>query len=121
MAKVTPKPCAGPGSQLVRLPVDAGAAPPVGFASALGPLALRGWPLIGALAGFNLGIELVQLTLALIAFAAMFVLAGRTLPMPRISAPYIPARALLPLTSLVILGFSAYWFVDRSFLLVTMP
>jgi hypothetical protein len=35
--------------------------------------------------------------------------------------PRIPARALLPLTSLVILGFSAYWFVDRSFLLVTLP
>ena len=93
----------------------------LGFASALGPLALRGWPLIAALAGFNLGIELVQLTLALIAFAVMFVLAGRSFPMPRIPAPYIPARALLPLTSLVILGFSAYWFLDRSFLLVTMP
>jgi len=88
----------------------------LGFASALGPLALRGWPLIAALAGFNLGIELVQLTLALIAFAVMFVLAGRTFPTPR-----IPTGALLPLTSLVILGFSAYWFVDRSFLLVTLP
>jgi hypothetical protein len=88
----------------------------LGFASALGPLALSGWPLIAALAGFNLGIEVVQLTLALIAFAVMFVVAGRAIPTPR-----IPAGALLPLTSLVIFGFSAYWFVDRSFLLVTLP
>jgi hypothetical protein len=88
----------------------------LGFASALGPLALRGWPLIAALAGFNTGIELVQLTLALIAFAVMFVVAGGNVRMPR-----LPAGALLPLTSLVIFGFSAYWFVDRSFLLVTLP
>ena len=88
----------------------------LGFASALGPLALRGWPLVAALVGFNTGIELVQLTLALIAFAVMFVVAGPTARMPR-----LPAGALLPLTSFVIFGFSAYWFVDRSFLLVTLP
>jgi HupE / UreJ protein len=88
----------------------------LGFASALGPLALRGWPLIAALAGFNLGIEVVQLTLALIAFAIVFVVARPGFAMPR-----LPARALLPLASLVIFGFSAYWFVDRSFLLVTLP
>jgi hypothetical protein len=88
----------------------------LGFASALGPLALRGWPLVAALAGFNTGIELVQLTLALIAFAVMFVLAGRNIRMPP-----LPTGPLLPLTSLVIFGFSAYWFIDRSFLLVTLP
>src|SRR3954465_11014191 len=37
--KVTPKPWAGPGSRLVRLPVDAGAAPPVGRSTA--PLSRR--------------------------------------------------------------------------------
>lgn len=88
----------------------------LGFASALGPLALRGWSLIAALAGFNLGIEVVQLTLALIAFAFVFAAARPGLTMPR-----LPARVLLPLASLVIFGFSAYWFVDRSFLLVTLP
>ena len=88
----------------------------LGFASALGPLALRGWPLVAALVGFNTGIELVQLTLALIAFAVMFLVTGRGIRMPR-----LPAGALLPLTSLVIFGFSAYWFIDRSFLLVTLP
>jgi hypothetical protein len=88
----------------------------LGFASALGPLALRGWPLIAALAGFNLGIELVQLTLALLAFAAMFALAGWKGWLPRVRA-----AALLPAASFIILGFSAYWFVDRSFLLVTLP
>jgi hypothetical protein len=88
----------------------------LGFASALGPLALRGWALVAALVGFNLGIEVVQLTLALIAFAAVFALARPGFAMPR-----LPARALLPLASLVIFGFSAYWFVDRSFLLVTLP
>jgi hypothetical protein len=88
----------------------------LGFASALGPLALRGWALVAALAGFNLGIEVVQLTLALIAFAIVFVVARPGFAMPR-----LPAWALLPLASLVIFGFSAYWFVDRSFLLVTLP
>jgi hypothetical protein len=88
----------------------------LGFASALGPLALRGWPLIAALAGFNAGIEVVQLTLALIAFALAFVITR-----PGLAVPRVPAGALLPLSSLVILGFSAYWFVDRSFLLVTLP
>jgi len=73
-------------------------------------------PLVAALAGFNLGIELVQLTLALIAFAAMFAISRPGLAMPR-----LPAGAFLPLASLVIFGFSAYWFVDRSFLLVRLP
>jgi len=114
----------------------------LGFASALGPLALRGWPLIAALAGFNLGIEVVQLTLALIAFALAYMIAktksaviasGAT--QSRVTSASSPGllrrfasrndgswgRRLLPLTSLVILGFSAYWFLDRSFLLVTMP
>jgi len=130
----------------------------LGFASALGPLALHGWSLIAALAGFNLGIELVQLTLALIAFALAYMIAktksaviasgakqsrvtstgspGLLRPAPTgplrraiwgALRPLAPrndvfwGRALLPLTSLVILGFSAYWFIDRSFLLVTMP
>jgi hypothetical protein len=90
----------------------------LGFASALGPLALRGWPLVAALVGFNTGIELVQLTLALIAFAVVFALSGRGLTA---AIQHIPAKPLLPLASLVIFGFSAYWFVDRSFLLVTLP
>jgi len=113
----------------------------LGFASALGPLALRGWSLVAALAGFNLGIELVQLTLALIAFAVMF--AVSSLKKPVIASAAKQSRAVrtdsgllrrfaprndgfwrvevLPLASLVIFGFSAYWFVDRSFLLVTLP
>jgi len=113
----------------------------LGFASALGPLALRGWALIAALAGFNLGIELVQLTLALIAFAVAFVIATLRAPViasaakqsrvPSTDTPGLLRRfaprndgwkvGILPLTSLVIFGFSAYWFVDRSFLLVTLP
>jgi hypothetical protein len=106
----------------------------LGFASALGPLALRGWPLIAALAGFNLGIELVQLTLALIAFALAFVIA-RSAATRKSGAVRANGSGLLrfarkdgyltvgilPLASLVIFGFSAYWFVDRSFLLVTLP
>jgi hypothetical protein len=90
----------------------------LGFASALGPLALRGWPLVAALVGFNTGIELVQLTLALIAFAVAFVLSGRKL---MLAVERIPTSTFLPIASLVILGFSAYWFIDRSFLLVTLP
>jgi hypothetical protein len=105
----------------------------LGFASALGPLALRGWPLIAALAGFNLGIELVQLTLALTAFALSFVIVSAV---KRSGVPGAGSSGLLrhfaprndrwrfgvlPLASLVIFGFSAYWFIDRSFLLVTLP
>jgi hydrogenase/urease accessory protein HupE len=32
----------------------------LGFADALSPLALTGWPLVSALAGFNLGVELAR-------------------------------------------------------------
>ncbi|MEI9983101.1 MAG: HupE/UreJ family protein [Aliidongia sp.] len=55
----------------------------LGFASALGPLALTGWSLVAALAGFNSGIELVQLGLAGLAIAVaipvrrVFAQAGR--------------------------------------------
>jgi hypothetical protein len=100
----------------------------LGFASALGPLALRGWPLIAALAGFNSGIELVQLTLALLAFTLAFALTTprftlRNFGMPNLPVParWRPDALLLPLCSLAILTVSAFWFVDRSFLLVVQP
>jgi hypothetical protein len=91
----------------------------LGFASALGPLDLTGWALIAALAGFNAGIELVQLGLATLAFAAAWLLpallpAGAVFPRAR------HAGRLLPLCSVAILLLSVHWFVDRSFLQVPL-
>lgn len=90
----------------------------LGFASALGPLALRGWSLVAALVGFNSGVELVQLGLALIAFAAVFTAAMLDLSA---LARWRPVTTLVPLVSLGIFAVSAYWFVDYSFLLVNLP
>jgi len=88
----------------------------LGFASALGPLAVHGWSLVFALVGFNTGIELVQLTLALIAFAVAYaIVASDFASLTR----WGPAKVMLPLCSLVIMVMSTGWFLDRSFLLVT--
>jgi hypothetical protein len=46
----------------------------LGFADALSPLALTGWPLIRALAGFNLGVELGQMIAISLVLPIMFVL-----------------------------------------------
>ncbi len=83
----------------------------LGFASALGPLDLRGWSLIAALVGFNAGIELVQLSLAAAAFAIVFLVSA---PRAASFTDWIPARRMLPLCSLAIFLLSAHWFVDRS-------
>ena len=46
----------------------------LGFADALRPLALTGWPLVRALAGFNLGVELGQAIAIGLVFPVMFVI-----------------------------------------------
>jgi hypothetical protein len=46
----------------------------LGFADALSPLALTGWPLVRALAGFNLGVELGQMIAISLVLPIMFVI-----------------------------------------------
>jgi hypothetical protein len=85
----------------------------LGFASALGPLALTGWKLVLALAGFNTGIELVQLSLALIAFAATWTLVRNGFDG---FSQWRRFKEVPVLCSLTIFALSAYWFADRAFL-----
>ena len=50
----------------------------LGFADALAPLALRGWGLVRALGGFNLGVELGQAIAIGIALPAMLTIGRLT-------------------------------------------
>jgi len=80
----------------------------LGFASALGPLALTGWRLVAALAGFNSGIELVQLALASLAIAV-------AIPLRRLLRPAIPiADRAMHVGSFGIAVLAGIWFVGRS-------
>ena len=85
----------------------------LGFATALGPLALGGWSLVAALAGFNLGIEIILVALALAAFSVA--LAFATYRDVLLTRP-VSAKMIMQLCSLSILVLSSYWFADRSFL-----
>jgi hypothetical protein len=77
----------------------------LGFASALEPLALPPAGLAVALLGFNLGIEAVQVALALCFLAA----AGS------LQTLGLQARGLLPVGSAAALLLACFWFVDRAF------
>jgi hypothetical protein len=77
----------------------------LGFASALGPLNLPPLDLATALLGFNLGIEALQVAVALCFLAAACSL--QTLG--------LHARGLLPAGSAVALVLACFWFVDRAF------
>jgi len=74
----------------------------LGFADALIELALSGWPLVRALVGFNLGVELGQAIAVCVALPALFYIAtlGR-------------ARLIFRCTSLAVAGVGAYWLVQR--------
>jgi HupE / UreJ protein len=74
----------------------------LGFADALSPLALAGWSLVGALAGFNLGVELGQAIAIGLVLPAMLAI-GRL------------ARAALVYryASLAVAMAGAYWLVER--------
>jgi hypothetical protein len=82
----------------------------LGFASALGPLSLSVWPLAAALIGFNSGIELVQLVLAVLA-AGSVLLARRLFAA---GAGFAGADRLLRAGSLGIAILAGFWFFDRS-------
>ncbi|WP_298918258.1 HupE/UreJ family protein [uncultured Roseobacter sp.] len=78
----------------------------LGFASVLGEFGLPEGQFIPALIGFNIGVELGQLTVIALAFACVGWFAKR---------PWYRARIAVP-ASCVIAAVGAYWFVERVFL-----
>jgi hypothetical protein len=74
----------------------------LGFADALSPLALTGWPLVRALAGFNLGVELGQMIAIALALPVMLGIARW--------APTVPVYRY---ASVVVAAVGAYWLVER--------
>jgi hypothetical protein len=79
----------------------------LGFASVLGEFGLPQSQFIPALIGFNIGVEIGQLTVIAIAFAAVGLWFGRK--------SWYRARIAVP-ASCVIALIGAYWFVERVFL-----
>jgi hypothetical protein len=76
----------------------------LGFAGALGELGLAGMPLVRALIGFNVGVELGQVA-CVVVFLPLFVWASRP-----------PALARLPQAASVLVAvMGAFWFVERVF------
>jgi hypothetical protein len=74
----------------------------LGFADALSPLALSGWSLVRALAGFNLGVELGQVIAIGVALPIMLVIGRST-----------SAALVYRYASLAVAAAGAYWFVER--------
>jgi hypothetical protein len=68
----------------------------------LRPLALAGWPLVRALAGFNLGVELGQAIAISLVFPVMFVIG-------QLAAVVLVYRY----ASLAVAAAGAYWLVER--------
>ena len=79
----------------------------LGFASVLGEFGLPAGQFVPALIGFNIGVELGQLTVIALAFLAVGLWFGRK--------PWYRARIAMP-ASAVIACVGAYWFVERVFL-----
>jgi len=79
----------------------------LGFASVLGEFGLPASQFLPALIGFNVGVELGQLTVIAIAFLAVGLWFGQR--------PFYRARIAVP-ASVVIALVGAWWFVERVFL-----
>ena len=79
----------------------------LGFASVLGEFGLPPAQLVPALLGFNVGVELGQLTVIAIAFALVGYWFGKH--------PKYRGRVAIP-ASATIAAIGAYWFVERTFL-----
>ena len=76
----------------------------LGFADALAPLALAGWPLARALAGFNLGVELGQAVAVGVALPVLLYVGTRK-----------HAALIVRAASFAVALVGAYWFVERVF------
>jgi len=74
----------------------------LGFADALTPLALAGWPLVRALAGFNLGVELGQMIAIALVLPIMITIG-------RLASAVLVYRY----ASLAVAAAGAYWLVER--------
>ncbi len=74
----------------------------LGFADALIELALSGWPLVRALIGFNLGVEIGQAIAIALALPVLFSFA-------RLGH----ARLIYRWTSLAVAAVGAYWLIER--------
>lgn len=79
----------------------------LGFASVLGEFGLPDQQFLPALLGFNVGVELGQLTVIAVAFLTVGLWFGRT--------SWYRGRIAIP-ASMVIAFVGAYWFVERVFL-----
>jgi HupE / UreJ protein len=78
-----------------------------GFASDLLEMRLPAGRLAELLVGFNLGVEIGQLTLVLVALAAVKLLASVRLSLPR--------PIVVETLSAGLVGLGMYWFISRSF------
>lgn len=79
----------------------------LGFASVLGEFGLPAGQFLPALLGFNIGVELGQLTVIALAFLAVGVWFRKK--------PWYRGRIAIP-ASIVIALVGGYWFVERAFL-----
>ena len=79
----------------------------LGFASVLGEFGLPAGQFIPALIGFNVGVELGQLTVIALAFLAVGIWFG--------SKDWYRSRIAIPASCLIAM-VGAYWFVERVFL-----
>ncbi len=79
----------------------------LGFASVLGDIGLSPARFVAGLIGFNIGVELGQLFVILVAFLAVGYWFGRK--------PWYRSRITTP-ASLAIAAVGAYWFVERTVL-----
>jgi hypothetical protein len=82
-----------------------------GYAGTLAGLALPAWSLAAALVGFNLGVEIAQLTVAVAVFPIGFLVRHRRL--------YI--GGVLPAGSAAAIAVSGLWFVERAFNVLLIP
>jgi HupE / UreJ protein len=82
----------------------------LGFASVLADLGLPKAGLLTSLLAFNIGVELAQLVIVLIALPILHVIAKGQL-----------GKAAFPLTNALIICFGAAWFSDRTFGTSMMP
>lgn len=93
----------------------------LGFASVLGDFGIAASSFVGALLGFNLGVEIAQLAVILMAFVLILLAArlSRLAPLPPEETPVretrVMYRAVSVTGSIVISVIGAWWTIERVF------
>lgn len=93
----------------------------LGFASVLGDFGISASSFVGALLGFNLGVEIAQLALILVAFLLVLLAArlARIAPLPEDEQPVrdvqVMYRAVSVVGSILISVIGAWWTIERVF------